>query len=101
MKYTKYPELKAELKTLAKEIRYWKHRRDHWMEYDKLQWYYQLEVLRRAHTFRIKHIAYCLLRGRKYEEIEQPAKYNKPSWRWIEEVMDKYKEKETCFSSEQ
>ena len=72
MRYTKYPELKAELKALAKEIRQLKFKRDHWWDYrERDQGYYQWNVQNRAYNFRHKHIAYCMLRGRKYEEIER------------------------------
>jgi hypothetical protein len=70
MKYTKYPELKAELKELAKEIRQFKDMRDHYWDYTEDQGTYQWGVQSRAYDFRHKHIAYCMLRGRKYEEIE-------------------------------
>ena len=71
MKYTKYPELKAELKELAKEIREFKKMRDHYWDYPQCQGEYQWGVQNRAREFRHKHIAYCMLRGRKYEEIER------------------------------
>ena len=80
MKYTKYPELKAELKELAKEIRQFKYMRDHWWEFGEdyahkhpryIQGEFQCAVQSRAREFRHKHIAYCMLRGRKYEEIER------------------------------
>lgn len=35
---------------------------------------------------RCMHIAYSLLRGRKYEEIERPAIDNEPDWGAIEEL---------------
>ena len=70
MKYTKYPELKADLKELAKEIKKQKWLRDRWHDTDKQQWVFQLKVVQLAYEFRHKHIAYCMLRGRKYEEIE-------------------------------
>jgi hypothetical protein len=72
MKYTKYPELKAELKQLAKEIREFKYLRDHWWDHrEQSQGAYQWAVESRADDFRHMHIAYCMLRGRKYEEIER------------------------------
>ena len=71
MKYTKYPELKVELKALAKEIRQLKFKRDHWWDYRRYgQGYYAGNVQIKAYKFRHLHIAYCMLRGRKYEEIE-------------------------------
>ena len=32
-----------------------------------------------SRDFRLNHVAYCLLRGRKYEEIEQPRYENELS----------------------
>ena len=100
MRYTKYPELKSELKALAKEIRGWKFKRDHWYDYSNVQWEFQYKVIRKAREFRHKHIAYCLLRGRAYFEIECPANDNKPDNRYISQIMEKY-EQETELGSVQ
>lgn len=97
MKHTKYPQLKAELKALAKEIKEWKFKRDHWYDYDSLQWKFQYGVMERAREFRHKHIAYCLLRGRKYEEIEQPRENNKPDMIYVQLVMEEYEQPKTKF----
>ena len=79
MRYTKYPELKAELKDLAKEIRQFKFKRDHWYDFTHErpnmnpafdQGAFQYAVQSRARDFRHLHIAYCMLRGRTYEQIE-------------------------------
>jgi len=41
--------------------------------------------------FRYKHIAYCLAKGRKYEEIESKVKKgNEPSWNNINHYKEKY-----------
>lgn len=40
--------------------------------------------------YRHKHIAYSLLRGRKYEEIEKPATDNSPNWDIIKEIQNEY-----------
>lgn len=93
MKYTKYPELKAELKELAKEIKELKYKRDHWWEFGNDQSEFMWKTCRKSYLFRIRHIAYCLLRGRRYEEIEQPAENNKPYWNHIEDIMEKYEQK--------
>ena len=99
MRYTKYPELKKQLKKLAKEIRYYKSNR----KYDKrkaigLSLYSihcTLDDLR--HEFRHKHIAYCLLRGREYEEIENTCR-EAPDFKWIEEMVA-YEQKVICASA--
>ena len=41
-------------------------------------------------SYRHKHIAYCLLRGREYGQIEHPAKGNEPDWNLIREVQNEY-----------
>lgn len=41
-------------------------------------------------TFRHQHIAYCELRGKKREEIERPAKNNKPDEKWIIRVKEEW-----------
>jgi len=43
-----------------------------------------LEELRR--DYRHHHIAYCLLRGRKLEEIEKPGFKNEPDSQYIERI---------------
>lgn len=93
MKYSKYPELKMELKKLAKEIKKFKNMRDHWWDYQEHeQWYYQGGVLNRAHEFRHLHIVYCMFRGRKYEEIERYC-HESPDWQKIEQIKLKYERK--------
>lgn len=44
-------------------------------------------------VFRHHHIAYCLLRGRKYIEIENKVNPSKePNWRLIESILSEYRE---------
>jgi hypothetical protein len=51
--------------------------------------------------YRHAHIAYCLLRGRKYEQIEPMVKLgNEPSWSAIEFIMNEYREVEPVQCSE-
>lgn len=40
--------------------------------------------------FRHQHIAYCELRGRSRDQIEQPAKYNKPNEEWISKLKKEW-----------
>lgn len=100
MKRTKYPELKAELKQLAKEIKILKHKRDHWQEYTHevkeprwTQSIFMFDAFKKSREFRHKHIAYCLLRGREYEEIEQPRKDNKPDMIYVQMIKEKHEQK--------
>ena len=41
--------------------------------------------------YRHRHIAYCLLRGREYEEIERKCRDdNKPNFKYIEELKERF-----------
>jgi hypothetical protein len=106
MKYTKYPELKAELKELAKEIKAAKIRRDNWWNYkhelpdyfqNQSQSVFMYRAARKSREFRHKHIAYCLLRGRSYEQIEQPHKYNKPDMIYVQMIMEEHGQQKAEF----
>lgn len=44
------------------------------------------------HTYRHRHIAYCLLRGRTMEQIEKPRENNQPNARDIEMFKTCYEE---------
>jgi hypothetical protein len=86
-------ELKIELKSLANDIR--KHKFD-LKEYQREHcgngggWFYKLHKLQ--YNFRHMHIAYCLLRGRKYEEIERNCnRVGDPNWTFIKEITNEHK----------
>lgn len=66
---------KEELKKLAKEIRELKLWKKGKHPSEACQNDGQLWSKRR--TFRYEHIAYCLVRGRTYEQIERPGKDTK------------------------
>ena len=100
MKYTKYPELKAELKALAKEIRALKYKRDHWYDFTHehpnmhpafVQGGFQFSVFKKAYEFRHKHIAYCMLRGREYGEIERYCR-EAPDFKRIDRIRGEHAE---------
>lgn len=100
MRRTKYPELKAELKTLAKEIRYYKDHRKlpKRREIGLSLWQIESHIGYKKYEFRHRHIAYCMLRGRKYEEIERYTR-ELPDFKFIEEVMEHNREA-VCLSAE-
>ena len=100
MRKVKYPELKSELKELAKEIREWKRNRkeDRRFELKISQWEAESQVEWRKREFRHKHIAYCMLRGRKYEQIENFCKVS-PNFDWINSIMEKYEPQVICASA--
>ena len=76
--------IKEQLKTLSASIteskRTWKHKP-----------YYDCQ------EFRHRHIAYCLIRGRTMEQIEnvdrnvEPYCYNKPNQKRIDKYIEEYK----------
>ena len=41
---------------------------------------------------RCMHIAYALMKGHTYEQIEKPAENNPPNWEKIKEIQDEYTE---------
>ena len=91
MKYTKYPELKNELKELAKEIKEWKRNRkeDKRLELKLELYQVQNQLYWFKRDFRHKHIAYCVLRGKKYEQIENYCRQS-PNFDIIDSIMEKY-----------
>lgn len=86
-------ELKTELKELATTIKTTKnelknYQRKHCGDTGK----FQNEKIRLQYEFRHKHIAYCQLRGRKYEEIERNcSRAGDPNKSYIQEIMDEHK----------
>lgn len=47
-------------------------------------------------NYRHHHIAYCLLRGTRYEQIENKVKPgNEPNWVLIETILKQYREVDT------
>ena len=100
MKHTKYPELKMELKRLAKEIKEWKRNRkeDKRFELKMQQYEVQDQIDWRKDEFRHKHIAYCMLRGRKHEQIENFCRIS-PNFDRIKAIMEKYEPQAVCASA--
>jgi len=100
MKHIKYPMMKDGLKQLAKEIREWKGNRkqdkrailkmEQWEVQDKINW--------RKDEFRHTHIAYCMLRGRIYEQIEKNCRVL-PNFNRIEKLMTDNEQKTICANS--
>lgn len=51
-------------------------------------------------NFRHKHIAYCMLAGKTYKQIEPKcAENNKPDMTRIKELMDEYAKENVCVSA--
>lgn len=90
----KYINLKNKLKELAKELRELKSHRKLDNRGDWSLYKLECEIDKDKFVARHTHIAYCLLRGRKYEEIERPAADNEPDWEVIEAIKAEYKDEE-------
>jgi len=100
MKRTKYTELKSELKVLASELKEWKQNRKlvRRTELGLKQWEVQHEIDWRKYEYRHKHIAYCMLNGRKYEQIENYCR-TAPNFSEIDRIMEKYEQQTVCASA--
>lgn len=84
-------KMKEELKALGAEIRtnrrLWKEAQStqKWEIAPKPGWRIQMD----SADFRNKHIAYCLLRGRTYEQVEPKVRDgNGPRWDLINKLVD-------------
>ena len=56
-------------------------------------WAIESKILVLKCFFRTRHIAYCLMRGRTYEQIEpKTAENNKPNMDDVKSIMESYKE---------
>jgi hypothetical protein len=98
-------DLKNELKELAAEIKVAKKERkskyftgtervykSSWAD-DHIA--AQIAVFNMRFEYRIKHVAYCMLRGRHYEEIENNVKpYNTINMNRVKKYMVEYGDKE-------
>jgi len=76
-------QYKQELKNQALEIRTMKGQRK------GAKNGYVSGLLNAQHSYRLKHIAYCMMRGRKYEEIERTVhnKLSDKDWTGIKRLM--------------
>jgi hypothetical protein len=101
----KIKELKSELKVMALKIKehkaFYKDCQRGTKKYEDLWRWTREQGNFSSHTYRHMHIAYCLLRGKKYEQIENKVKNgNEPSWATIESIMKDYREVEEIRCAE-
>lgn len=66
--------IKENLKAQATQIRALKDAINSGMRAGKYVWREQGDLLSATRKFRYEHVAYCLLRGRTYEQIENKVK---------------------------
>ena len=89
--YTKIAELKQQLKEKAQEIRELKiETKETQKEHNGCAGGLQYKTQKASRWYRNHHIAYCLLRGRTYDQIETPREGNEPNWKIIEELKQEY-----------
>lgn len=115
---TKIKQLKAELKQLALDLRQaklvfkdqqrGKANHDAWAKEKGLTYVstfsknlIPMSVSQLSDKYRHMHIAYCLLRGRKYEQIENKVRdNNEPKWSHIESILAQYRDTEEIACAE-
>ena len=97
----KYINLKNKLKELANRIRELKSHRKQDNRGDWSIWDIEYNIWRDKREYRHKHIAYCLLRGRMYDEIERPGADNPANMALVNKYMEQYnvKEENVCTGS--
>jgi hypothetical protein len=84
--------LKNDISNISVEIRYLKKYIKDVANKDRSE---QQSILYRMRCkARWMHIAYALLKGRSYEQIEKPAENNPPDWGAINAIQKAYAEKE-------
>ena len=87
----KFQELKQWLKDNAKELTKLKlelknYQRNHGGSGST--YHYEVDKLR--HEWRHKHIAYCIMRGRTYEQIENPSSDNPANTTLIQRYIEEF-----------
>lgn len=86
----KYANFKNELKVQASKIRSDRATLKEAQRSFKECWRLQSDLLNMQSRFRHEHIAYCLLRGRTYEQIENKvAPGNEPDMDRVKDIMDR------------
>lgn len=91
----KIKEFKSVLKELAVKIRKSKHLYKE-CQRGNLKWeeYYAFCRQTSDWDYRSMHIAYCMLRGRKYEQIEIKTRADKPgpNWNAVDRYIETYRD---------
>lgn len=84
-------KMKVELKDLTNRIRNGKTGRKPSLRIESNYSDWKSLEANRWH-FRHLHIAYCIIRGRSRDQIEQPSEFNLPSESYITRFLDAYYE---------
>src|SRR4030043_392970 len=87
--------LKEELKVSAVEIRELKNETKETQKKGNYAGSLQYALFKLSREYRHKHIAYCLMRGRSYEQIERKCREgNEPNKDLIQEIIHEYSQTE-------
>lgn len=96
-------EFKEMQKTSALEIRTQKDEVKKTQREKKYAGILQCKLISAKKQYRLNHIAYSLLKGRLYEQIEQKTKeQNKLTdydWETVEKIKNEYSQKDVCVSA--
>lgn len=98
----KHIELKEAQKQLALIIKTLKQEIKETQRSGKYAGILQVQLLGFSRRYRLDHIAYSLLKGRTYEQIETPKECHKLSendWQEIEKIKNAYTEQDVCVSA--
>lgn len=91
-----FKTLKAEQKEMAVKIRETKNETKETQKKNEYAGSLQYSLLKLRSEYRHKHIAYCLMRGRSYEEIEPKCRENnKPNKDLIQEIINEYSQQKS------
>ena len=91
MKSTVMKSLKNELKEKALEIRRLKFHRPLRFREEYDLWELEMDIRKISRDFRLKHVVYCLLKGRTMEQIEKPREGNELSMSVVEGLLETYR----------
>lgn len=95
-----YLTLKQEQKVLATDLHNQKHEISKTQKEGKVAGLLQCNLIYMKRDYRYKHIAYSLIRGRTYEQIETKCrKGNEPDQKTIQRIIDEYAHKDVCVSA--
>lgn len=83
--------LKSELKLEAAELRKTKNDTKELQRKNEIAGNLQYKIIKLKRRYRHRHIAYSMMKGRKYKEIERKCrKDNKPDHNLIREIINAY-----------
>lgn len=83
--------IKQELKALAATIKTTRPEFKDAQRSGESLWKLDQTIKSSIYNFRHKHIAYCLLRGRTRDQIEQPTEENLPNEEYLTTLLDAYR----------